>query len=398
VTNPEKIQFDPNNDGLQCSLIAITSRRIKNLRHAKVLIGDRLYTLANGLRDCCCSNEPYLLSLYFNPRIKSIQSKTMRIALSLSLLLIGLTTCQKNPLWVGNKEFFTVSYTNSTSPRVSSSPINESPFIEVGKISATNTGAGAVQIKAEGVRIQSKYNNFEIDTVLIYEKDKNRFKIQDEFNSISSSKKTDIAAVLVLDMSTSLSSLVNNLKEYAKSFVDKVVSSTPNSKVAIVFFSGKDDITSTAFYDNTNASVLKTLIDEFDNYQKRTALFKATSTGIEMLDKLNFTGSKALVVFTDGGDNDSNNPETLKSNIAQSEYLRISIGLKGDDFDKDDIESIASTKQYSIVAKKQEDLEGIFETVARQIISVYTIIYERSDQILPETIEIKFECQTTKIK
>jgi len=310
-----------------------------------------------------------------------------------------LVSCEENSLWVGKKEFFTVKYNNQYgTPSVSSEPWSQSPFISVNQISTRNNGNGVVQIIADGIRIQSESRNYEIDTVTVFERKGNKFIIQDEFNNSRTSSRTDIAAVLVLDMSASLGDLVDNLKEYAKSFVEKVASSTPNSKVAVVFFSGKNDIQETRFFGSSDYSLLNDLINNYSNYQSRTALFQATSRGLTLLDNLNFKGSKALVVFTDGGDNDSNNPDKLESDIQKSDHLRISIGLKGKDLDKNNIESIADSKSNAIIANKSEQLKSIFETVAKQVVSVYTLIYERSDQITSDEIEIKFEIEVDKIK
>ncbi|HHG83902.1 MAG TPA: VWA domain-containing protein, partial [Bacteroidetes bacterium] len=275
----------------------------------------------------------------------------MKKIILFSLILLSFTTCQKNPFWVGNKEFITVTYSNDgqNGPEVSSPPLDLSHFIDYDTITTRNIGNGTVQVIVDGVRVQSSSNNFEISKINIYEKDQGKFKIQDEFTNLSTSNKPDIATVLVLDMSTSLGNLVTDLKEYAKSFVDQVVNSTDSSIVSVVFFSGKNDISATAFYDHTNAALLKAEIDSFTNYQSRTALFQATQAGIDLLQTLPFSGPKALVVFTDGGDNDSNNPTTLKESIASSDYLRISIGLKGDDFDKNDLQAVADSKANSIV-------------------------------------------------
>lgn len=325
----------------------------------------------------------------------------MRKLIFILVAIIAFYACQKNPFWVGNKEFITINYSNDSQlgPKISKISSDKSPFIDYDNAYAVNTGNGSVQIIIDGVRVQSKSKNFEIKGVNVYEKDKNKFEKQDEFFNVPPSEnKTNIAAVLVLDMSTSLDDLVGDLKEYAKSFVDQVVGSSDSSQVAVIFFSGKDDIEMTSFYNNSNAEDLKTEIDDFNNYQPRTALFEAVSQGINLLDQLEFNGTKALVTFTDGGDNDSNNPSTLISDISSSNYLRISIGLKGNDFDKDDLQSIADSKSNSIVVKDKKKLKEAFETVGRQVVSVYRLIYERSDQILDEEIEIKFEVEVDKIK
>lgn len=316
-----------------------------------------------------------------------------------TLIVLCIFACDKNPIFVGNKEFLTLSYSNPQgTPNVSATPLDQSPFLEVDNIFAQNLGNGTVQVIAEGIRVQSNSDNFEVTKIKVYEKDRNKFERQDEFTNARTSNKNDLAAVLVLDMSKSLEGLVNDLKEYAKSFVDEVVGSTNNSKVAVVFFSGKNDISTTAFYDKSNAQTLKTEIDNFINYQPRTALFQATVTGINLLNNLAFEGEKALVVFTDGGDNDSDNPSSLKSQINASEHLRISIGLKGEDFNKNDIDAIASSNANSKVVNKENELESVFDEVGKLIVSVYRVVYDRSDQLLEEEIQIKFEFEVDKIK
>ena len=57
--------------------------------------------------------------------------------------------------------------------------------------------------------------------------------------------------------------------------------------------------------------------------------------GINMLDTLEFIGSKSLIMFTDGGDNNTDNPQGVKDRIIASEILRFAIGLDGADFNKD---------------------------------------------------------------
>jgi len=326
--------------------------------------------------------------------------QTMKQFGILIILIFSLFSCEDNSMWVGKSEYVTISYSNTMAngPAVDDLFRSESPFVKYDTAWAQNIGGGTVQVILDGVRIQSTRSNFEIEKIQIFEEDKGKFEIQDEFSNLSTSNKTDIATVLVLDMSTSLGDLVVDLKTYAKSFVDQVVQSTENSKVAVVFFSGKDEIYATDFYDYTNADLLKTEIDNYTNYQSRTALFQATLNGLSLLDALSFEGTKALVVFTDGGDNDSNNPTSLQEEIADSPYLRISIGLEGEDFDRADLLSIADSPANSIRVNKKEKLERVFNTVGRQVVSVYKVVYERSDQTLDKNISIKFEFEVAKIK
>ncbi len=307
------------------------------------------------------------------------------------------TSCQKNPFWVGKQEYFTVEYSNSGFPRVTE-PIDASPFVTVDNMDVRNLGNGTVEVIANGVRIESAFSKFEITDINIFEKDGSRFEEQFEFTETPSNSKNDIAVVLVLDMSTSLEDLVNDLKSYAKDFIDQVVASTPGSRVAVVFFSDRDKIQATPFFGASNVGVLKTLVDNYTDYQPRTAVFEAVSTGISILNTFNFVGSKALVVFTDGGDNASDNKDLLKSQIANSPYLRIAIGLKGNDFRKNELEDLADSRANTLIVTDRAGLQKAFDEVGKQVVSVYRIVYERSDQLLSSPIQIKFSFDVQKIE
>lgn len=320
----------------------------------------------------------------------------LRSFLSITLVLL-VTACQENPFWVGKQEYFTVEYSNSGFPRVTE-PIDASPFISVDNMDVRNLGNGTVEVIANGVRIESAFSKFEITDINIFEKDGNRFEEQFEFTETPSNSKNDIAVVLVLDMSTSLEDLVNDLKSYAKDFIDQVVASTPGSRVAVVFFSDRDKIQATPFFGANNVDVLKALVDNYTDYQPRTAVFEAVSTGISILNSLSFVGSKALVVFTDGGDNASDNKDLLKSQIANSPYLRIAIGLKGNDFRKDELEDMADSRANTLIVTDRAGLQKAFDEVGKQVVSVYRIVYERSDQLLSSPIQIKFNFDVQKIE
>ncbi len=324
---------------------------------------------------------------------------------SILILIIALgsmSSCKKNPLWVGSKEFITYEYKFSTDslPEISAEPTNQSPFVEVTSSSASHVGNDVVKITVEGIRVFSDKKNFVIDEISISENDGNGWDVQNEFSSINSSESldVDVAAVLVLDMSSSLADLIPNLKSYANEFIDKIVEATPNSRVAVIFFSSKGAISETGFYTASNAEKLKEEVNNFNMSEDRTALFEATKRGIALLDNLtDFEGEKTIVVFTDGGDNDTDNPNQVKSLISDNQYFRVCIGLEGSDFDSDDLRSVASRNSNAITVKDESDLRQAFVEVAGTVSSVYKIEYERSDQILDDPIEIKFDFKVSKI-
>jgi len=195
-----------------------------------------------------------------------------------------------------------------------------------------------------------------------------------------------------------LSRVINDLKTYAKEYAQTVVNSSPNSKVAVVFFSSRSAIQTTRFFDSTTIGELDDIITNFTNYQNRTALYEATKVGINLLEGESFGGEKSLVVFTDGGDNDSNNPSQLKSEIQRSKIEnRFAIGLKGADFRQEDLEAVGSS---TFIANDDSSLRDVFKIVGRGVISVYTIQYKRSTQSLSpgEQIKLRFSMTTKAIE
>ena len=297
-------------------------------------------------------------------------------------------------------ESLAYTYFNAGSPTVSSTPVSEAGniFYEPAFAEPVNNG---VDIVIPGVRIRTDNSNFEITRIKIEEKAPNEecYVLQNEFNNAQTSFQTDIATVLVLDMSASLSGNIQDLKTYAKNFANTVVNSSDDSTVAVVFFSDRDAIQSTGFFTSDNIGLLDFIIDNYSNFQERTALYQAVQTGIELLEDLDFDGIKSLVAFTDGGDNDSNNPTELLAQINSSEVEKFAIGLRGTDFQESGLEAIVSESSNFVVADNIIALENIFRIVAKGVVSIYEIRYTRSDQLLSadEAIEIRFSFEAQRI-
>jgi hypothetical protein len=310
-------------------------------------------------------------------------------------LMFTTSSCEKNPLWVGQSEFLTYKYSNNSVgglPTISDLPISKSPFIEVGGAEAINIGTNTVKIKLNGIQVQSRFRNFDISEINVYERDYvegGKFKEQSEFDN-SFKSNNDVALVLALDMSTSLASLTNNVKQYASNFIDEVFSKSDSSIISVLFFSARTTIYQTEFYTRDNSAELKNEINSYSNFDSRTALFDATLGAINSLTSANFEGSKAVVVFTDGGDNDSADPTLTLNEIENSKILRFCIGLKGEDLNKEDLKAIASSKKNYVLAKEKDDLEKVFDEVSEMLSNVYSVSYFRSNQST-SSIEIKFK-------
>lgn len=322
------------------------------------------------------------------------------------LLTLSLISCKDDDAFEPEvifqnttEEFLVFDYYNEGTPTISPTPVDRSANVSVGLAEVYDDGNDAV-ITLSGIRVQSPDYSYLVDRFIIDEDDGNGYMNQFEFGADASSIRTDIASVLVLDMSSSLEGIIDDLKAYAKEYANAVVNSSPNSLVAVVFFSSRNAIQATSFVNADNIGALETLIDNFNNYQNKTALFEATNTAINLVGSLYFDGEKSVVVFTDGGDNDSNNPSSQLQTIRNSGVNTFAIGLKGQDFVDADLRAIASNDTQYVVAETEGDLASIFRLVTKGVISVYQLQYKRSNQLLNanEKIKIKVRIEASRIQ
>jgi hypothetical protein len=328
-----------------------------------------------------------------------------QIYLFLLFTILLLSSCFDNnnscPEKSIGEELLTFNYFNEGTPSVTPSPTEKKGNITFEPAFATPVFNG-VEIVIPGVRLRSESHNLEIVKFKVDERTGKEacFEFQNEFTNAQSSFRTKIASVLVLDMSTSLFNNIIQLKNYAKEYAKYVVYNSPNSTVAVVFFSDRDAIQVTQFYTSANINQLDQLIDNYSDYQERSALFQAVQTGIELLDNLTFEGEKSLVAFTDGGDNDSNNPSQLISKINTSKVEKFAIGLRGTDYKESSLRSIVSEPGSLKVAEDINSLQSIFCIISRSVISVYEIRYRRSDQLLSksESVDIRLSFESKKIE
>jgi len=62
------------------------------------------------------------------------------------------------------------------------------------------------------------------------------------------------------------------------------------------------------------------------------------------------------------------------------------------------LEKIASSERNCIVTNKEKKLEDVFTYIGRKVISKYDFVYVRSDQILNDSIQLKYEIDVERIK
>ena len=321
----------------------------------------------------------------------------------LSIIFLGIS-CQKNPFWVGETEYVTFMYTHTQTggPKIDEVHDDKSPFIYYENTSATKIGNGRVQLRVDGVSVKTINKIFNISDLVVKEKQDDRVRETfDELTELEDNvflEKSDLATVVVIDMTTSMKDEIEITKQYAKDFIDVLADSSANARFAVVFFSGKDNISATPFFTNATRGILKQQIDNYSTFGDRTAVLAATYKGIQMLDELDFDGSKSVILFSDGSDTDSDQPDSTLSRIQNSNYNRMAIGFRAKGFKSNDLQDIATSKASCYVFDKPADIEDSFLEINQKLTSKYDLIYERSDQVLNTARLIKFIITTNRVE
>jgi len=172
---------------------------------------------------------------------------------------------------------------------------------------------------------------------------------------------------------------LSSLKAYVKGLIDIVVNNTPSSQIAVTFYSGRNSIETTAFYSASNAGVLKTLVDDFNDYSGKTALYGATEHSLKVLKELDFEGGLSLISLCDGKDNDSDKPDSALSRIDDYLVTRYSIGIKNEGFKKEHIRNVSSRSSTCYVGESVSQIQEFTAELELQLTSKYNAHYTRSN-------------------
>lgn len=306
---------------------------------------------------------------------------------------LSMVSCEKVQFFFDKTEKIEGSYTNkggfpgATIPTFKITGSSNQIIYDENSVQAVNLGNGTVRISIDGVRSKYKIPHV-MDTIKVQEKKSGKWEKQDEFQNNVSPFKSAVSAVLVLDISTSIGNNIEDLKQYAKDFIDEIFKANKNSEIAIIMFS--KNIQSSSFYSYANKQLLLDFIDNNKNYEERTTLYEACLTGINMLNANNKNKVKAEIIFTDGGDNNTDNPDSKLASIQKSSITRYSIGVDGKDFQKQTLKDICTEDNW-VKARNYDNLKKVFKEVSYLVSNVYRIEYDRSDQTLESSIDIRFK-------
>jgi len=201
--------------------------------------------------------------------------------------------------------------------------------------------------------------------------------------------------VLLLDLSGSTEKKMKVLKKAAQKFVDSL---KPTDTIAVAGFTRRFFVISNF---TTDHKLLKDRIDDIKNRHSGTAYYDAMWATLDLLEEARAT-RKAIVVLTDGVDNslDHPNDEDLAAKHSFSELLeRVEEadatiypiyldteyetigrgGRSGHDAyvtARKQLEALADqTGAVMFKAERAEDLEGVYQQVAAELHSLYSLAY-----------------------
>lgn len=258
--------------------------------------------------------------------------------------------------------------------------------ISISDISA-NLTVPFVDLKFEGLKMSDDASSYQIDEIIVEEKNENgEWQFDSEF-TISQNNHTDLGVVLCLDSSDSLGDDFENVKTYANQFVEDIFNITDNeAEIAVISFS-----TDTSML---NFQSQQYVVNNFINTREQgqyTKMYDAIQGGINLFEWTNNAfDSKAVVTFTDGKNNLSaiTNYNVLTEQMKEKGIRSYTIGLRGNgDISESILDSLAVNGEYK-PAESIEDLSEIFTNFSRQITDVYNVIYTRTSEYTNKEVRI----------
>jgi Ca-activated chloride channel family protein len=188
------------------------------------------------------------------------------------------------------------------------------------------------------------------------------------------------------------------IKKAAKKFIDTL---SPNTPIAVAAFTRKFLVICDFSCDR---KIMKERIDDTKNLQSGTAFYDATWSALNLLKEVK-EQRKAIVVLTDGVDNSLSSEDyeprhpfdELLVRISQEEVtiypiyfdteFQVTVKMRGSDTHesyvtaRQQLNKIADETGGTLFkADRAEDLEGVYERVASELQTLYSVSYNPADK------------------
>jgi len=240
-------------------------------------------------------------------------------------------------------------------------------------------------------------------TNIFTEENRNGKWDQDAENFLTAVPTQRLQVVLVLDMSSSLGSDVELVKDYAINVVNDLVSQSNVVEIGVVLFSKsiqKLPLTQ-------NHGLVVNFIQNGSGTDE-TRLYEAVDAGIDLfaISAIQPEG-RAMIVFTDGKNNAQSDPKfetvgfvetKLKQPIGanQGYITSYAIGLDGKQggVDKTSLQKLALNGGITGFADNSASLAGVFNKIGNSVSSVWSLVYNRNDSKISNPLQLRFKIQT----
>lgn len=186
-------------------------------------------------------------------------------------------------------------------------------------------------------------------------------------------KLTPLTVVVALDTSGSMKKRLDDAKAAAKSFIGMLA---PGDQVHVIGFAREVKMLSDRSGGAANA---RTAIDA-TAARGDTALYDALYTSVYVLNKI--PGRKAIVLLSDGADDDGTGKPLSKHSVADALELArtvnvpiFTIGL-GSELEKEVLNKVADdTGGLCLIAPQPAQLKALFDKIGEQLAGQYNIYY-----------------------
>ena len=195
-----------------------------------------------------------------------------------------------------------------------------------------------------------------------------------------------ISVVVMLDTSGSMTMHLDLLKQAATQFVIRLL---PEDQARVGSFSDRNKITiSPAAFTNNRDELMRALREDLQ-FGNPTALWDATDRSMDALTGID--GRRVVLVFTDGGDNDSDRSQKhVLTRAHAEEFMIYAIGLRsrvrgqGDTQPDKGLRKVADeTGGGYFELERTDELNSTFTRVAQELHSQYVLGFS------PQTLDGK---------
>ncbi|WEK54813.1 MAG: VWA domain-containing protein [Candidatus Cohnella colombiensis] len=217
-----------------------------------------------------------------------------------------------------------------------------------------------------------------------------------QISSISKMSDIDesLSINLVMDDSGSMDQILSRVQQEALQFLDQITI-TENDRIGFMSFAGASEIVQSEFTNQTSAIVPQ--IKRLSAAGQCTALYRAIEQAVYNTAYNGESGSKYIVIFTDGGENCSNDgyenqdfisPQTVINTAKQFGIPIYAVGVDQDD--QLQAITVATNGQYISIGSDIEKLGQFYQSIFTTKKAQYVVKY-RSDspQKQPRSTSIK---------